>query len=995
LYLQLKLQTCLAAMVLLLSVAAFGQDRIITGTVTASDDKQPMTGVTVVVQGTTKGVSTDIDGKYQVTLSPAENVLVFSFIGFKTFSAEVGDRAVIDVVLQPDVQTLADVAVVGYGTQRKSDLTGSVSSVRGADLTKIPSSSAVQALQGKVSGVQVSSVSGNPGTPPIIRIRGIGTLNDASPIFVVDGVILDDISFLSSSDIESMEVLKDASATSIYGSRGANGVIIVTTKNGKTGNDTATVVNVSAEFSLQHLEKKISLLDGQQFAVLVNEINPGTFNNLSKVANTNWQNEIFRNYVPLHNYHISISGASRNHTYYFGTSFYRQDGIIPNSDYERLSIKFNNTFTIFKNIKVGANITASPDSKNNPADVVATAYRAWPSSVPYNDDGSFAEVLGSGNPLASIAYNNSYQHQMRAVGNFFGELKLLRDFTFKSSFGFDLYYTKDKSFTPAFFVSPAQSNDLSDLSVTLTNYNLWLWENTLNYTKQFGNHHLDLLAGITAQKDKIEHVGGTTQDLIADDPALWYLQAGQVQYTTANNGGEINALASYLFRANYNFKGKYLLTASYRIDGSSKFGVNNRWGSFPSFALGWNIMNEPFMASVSAISNLKLRGSWGVIGNEKIPGDKQHSLVNNDQNAVFGTAENLVQGATYGVSGNPNLKWERTTQTDGGLEVGILNNRLRGEFDYYRKITDGILVDLLTPGDLGNGPYATVAFNAAKVLNSGFELNVSWQDQVGKIKYSIGAIGSTLHNEVLTLGLSPDSNAFIPSGSLGNGQLVTRTVVGQSVGEFYGYQVIGVLQNQNDVESSAIIPGEQPGDLKFADLNGDGTIDDKDRTYIGSYIPTFVYGFNASIGCGNFNLSVDFSGQLGNKIYNGKNAVRPDLYNFESQVADRWHGDGTSNTEPRATAGGINYEPSTYFIQSGSFLRLRSVTLGYTFSPKFTSKLKANQLSVYLRGTNLFTLSKYTGYTPEIGSDNALASGIDGGVYPITSIYSVGMNLSF
>jgi len=980
---------------MLVSIAAFAQDRIVTGNVTAADDKQPMTGVTVVVQGTTKGASTDIDGKYQITLTPAENVLVFSFIGFKTFSAEVGDRTVVDVVLQPDVQTLADVAVIGYGTQRKSDLTGSVSSVRGADLTKIPSSSAEQALQGKVSGLQVSSVSGDPGTPPVLRIRGIGTLNDASPIFVVDGVILDDISFLSSSDIESMEILKDASSTAIYGSRGANGVIIVTTKNGKTGNDTAIVVNVSAEFSLQHLEKKIDLLDGRQFAEVVNEINPGTFNNLDKVANTNWQDEIFRNFAPLQNYHVSISGGSRNHTYYFGTSFFRQDGIIPNSDYERLSIKFNNTISILKNIKIGANITASPDNKNYPADVVATAYRAWPSSVPYNADGSFAEVLGSGNPLASIAYNNNHSNQMRGVGNFFGELKLLRDFTFKSSFGFDVYYKKEKKFTPAFFVSAGQSNSLSDLSVTLTNYSLWLWENTLNYTKQLGNHHFDLLAGVTAQKDKIEHVGGTTQDLIADDPALWYLQTGSVQYTTANNGGEINAIASYLFRANYNFKGKYLLTASYRIDGSSKFGVNNRWGSFPSFALGWNIMNEPFMASVSAINNLKVRGSWGVIGNEKIPGSKQYSLVKNDQNAVFGTAEHVVQGATYGVSGNPNLKWERTTQTDGGLEVGFFNNRLRGEFDYYRKITDGILVDLLTPGNLGNGPYATVAFNAAKVLNSGFELNISWQDQVGKIKYSFGAIGSTLHNEVLALGLSPDSNAFIPSGSLGNGQVVTRTVVGQSVGEFYGYQVIGVLQNQNDIESSAIVPGEQPGDLKFADINGDGIIDANDRTFIGSYIPNFIYGFNANLGYRSFNLSIDFCGVLGNKIYNGKNAVRPDLYNFESQVADHWHGDGTSNTEPRASAGGVNYEPSTYFIQSGAFVRLRSITLSYTFSSKITSKLRANVLNVYLRGTDLFTLSKYTGYTPEIGSDNALASGIDGGVYPITSVYSVGMNLSF
>ncbi len=978
-----------------LPISIQAQTKVVKGIVTSTDDGSTLVGVNVVVKGTFKGTTTDLDGAYTISLEAGEDALVFSYIGYITQTIQVGTQTQINVALVPDTELLPDVVVVGYGIQKKSDLTGSVTSVRGSDLVKIPSSSPEQALQGKVAGVQVSSASGAPGSVPIVRIRGVGTLNNAAPIYVVDGVILEDISFLSSADIESMDILKDASATAIYGSRGANGVIMITTKMGKVSTDASPTISVSSEVSVQHLSKKIDLLSGKEFAQIVNVINPGTYNNIDAVKETDWQDEVFKTLPLLQNHHISLMGASGKYSYYLGLGAFLQDGIVPKSSYKRYSLKLNNTYAVTDNIKLGINITASPESKENEAGVIGMAYRAWPSSVPFLPDGSFAEVGGAGNPLAAIEYNNSTNKRLRVVGNGFAEIKFLKHFLFRSSYGIDLIHSKDKSFTPAYFVNSSQSNALNDLSIKTIDDNNWLLENTLTYNAELGDHQLNLLGGVTAQKNTRQEFSASIQNLIGDDPDLWYLEAGDPNYLIAGNNGDITSIASYLFRTNYTFKSRYLLTASYRIDGSSKFGPENRWGYFPSFALGWNLMNEAFMGEVQNISKLKLRGSWGIIGNEKINWRRQYSLVSNNQNTVFGTAEDLAIGATYGVSGNPAIQWENTTQTDIGLELGLLKDKLSAEFDYYHRITDGILVELQTPGHMGNGPFATVTFNAAEVLNSGLETALSWKDNIGNMKYAIGANFTTIHNEVLKLGATTGVGSFISAGPLGNGQLITRTEVGQPIGAFYGYQVAGVFQNTTELENSPKILGQTVGDLKFADLNNDGIIDDKDRTFIGSYIPDFIYGFNLNLGYKNFDLLLDFNGQAGNEIYNGKNAVRPDLYNFEAQTLDHWNGENSSNTEPRPTAGGYNYEPSDYFIQSGSFFRLRSITLNYNLPQNLLERIKTKDANIYLRGTNVFTLSPYTGYTPEIANSNALASGIDSGIYPITAIYSLGINVSF
>jgi TonB-linked SusC/RagA family outer membrane protein len=973
----------------------WGQSIRVGGRVTAKDDGIALPGVNIIVEGTSKGVTTDGGGNYAIELAENENVLTFSFIGYTTQKIAFSNQTVINVVLESDAETLEEVVVVGYGVQKKSDLTGSIGSMRGSDLTKIPSFSAEQALQGKIAGVQVASPSGAPGAAPVIRIRGVGTLNNSSPIFVVDGVILDDITFLNSGDIESMEVLKDASATAIYGSRGSNGVIIVTTKSGKKGE--GVQVSISSEYSLQRLSKQINTLTGEEFAKVLNVLTPGTFNNTSIVPNTNWQDQIFSDWVPIQNHQASLSGSSGKYSFYFGASYFKQDGIISKSGYDRVSIKINNSYAISKSIKVGNNLTIAPDNRQNAADVVPIAYRAWPTSVPYTTNGAFAEVLGAGNPLAANAYNNSSSQRLRAVGNAYIDVSFLKNFLFKSSFGFDLSYGKTKSYTPAFFVSPTQENLTSDLGVSTDENKTWLWENTVNYNKTFDKHKFNALAGFTLQKTTSEFLSGSVQNLIGTDPSLWYLNAGETLTGTqrVGNGGSISTIASYLFRTNYSYQDKYLVTVSARIDGSSKFGKSNLYGTYPSFALGWNLLNESFMPASRIVSNVKLRASWGVVGNEKINGDSRFSLVANSQNAVFGLVEQVQQGATLGSTAQPNLRWESTTQTDIGLELGFWDDKLTAELDYYSRVTDDILVGLSTPGHVGNGAFVRVITNAASVLNRGVELTLAWNDQIGQVKYKIGGVASTVHNEVLNLGASSGSDSFISAGDLGNGQLVTRTQVGKPIGSYYGYQVIGIFQNQTELDTSPKLSGQEIGDLRYADNNKDGLINADDRTYIGSPIPSFIFGFNSEFSYKSFDLSLDFQGQSGNKIYNGKMAVRPDLYNFEARVKNYWRGEGTSNVEPKPSAGGVNYEQSSYFIEDGSYLRLRNIRIGYNFPASLTKKLGLTNARAYLSGTNVFTLTKYSGFTPEIGGSDGFSSGIDLGIYPITAVYSVGVNVTF
>lgn len=966
---------------------SFSQEIGVSGSVLSSEDKSGIPGVSVLIQGTTSGTTTDIDGNFMLNIPDGATHLIFSSVGFLPQTVAIAGRSVFDIELATDVQQLEEIVVIGYGSVRKSDLTGSVSSIKSNDLMKIPSSSPEQALQGKMAGVRVTSNSGEPGSAPTVRIRGVGTFGNPDPIYVVDGVILDDITFLNSADIESMEVLKDASSTAMYGSRGANGVIMVTTKRGgATGTPT---VNFLTEYNVQQVQKKIDMLDAREFATVLNQIQPGSFNNLALLSDVDWQDEVYRKQAPIYNAQVSVGGANEKSKYYVGVGYFKQEGIIPKSNYEKTTLKINNDYFINDNVKLGHNIGITLFDQQNTSNVVASALRAYPTDVPFGGGDGFAEVRGNGNPLAAIEFTNSFRSGERLVGNFYGEVQFLKNFTFRSSFGVDYENTNSQNFTPIFFVSPQQNNDETRLNKSRFTKENWLWENTLNYHLDLSNHSIDVIAGYTSQEDNSETLGGSSANLLRDD--ILYLSNDQTDLLISNTAN-LKSLVSYLFRVNYVAFDRYLLTATFRRDGSSIFGSENRWSNFPSFALGWRLSDEPFFDPSGVLSNLKLRGSWGIVGNDKVLAGDRFTLIQNEVGAVFGTDETLYPGSTYGTTGNPRIKWEEARQTDIGLEFGLWENKLTMELDYYRKVTEDILITLALPGHFGNGSFATTRFNAADVLNRGFEFSGSWKDQVGDFQYEIRAVGSTVYNEVIKMGDGFDDNPQ-PMGNLGNGQNVKRVALGQPIGYFFGYKVAGIFQNEDELAEHPRISSQGVGDFIYEDINNDNQIDANDRTFIGSPIPDFIYGFSLNGSYKNISLSLDFQGESGREIYNGKNAVRAGQYNYESTVLNAWNGENSSSTEPRVTSGGVNYSQSDWFVQNGSFLRLRSATIGYSVPQQFLPKFKRQSFQLYIRGTNLFTLTDYTGYTPEIGGDINM-NGIDTGIYPVTSVYTAGLNLT-
>ena len=972
---------------------AFMQTRTVNGQVISADENETLVGVNVIEKGTGNGTVTDIDGNYSLEVNEGAT-LVFSYVGYERKEVPVGDQSVIDVVLEQDVNQLDELVVIGYGVQRKSDLTGSVSSIRGEDLVKVPSSNPLQALQGKVTGAQVANTSGEPGSNPTVRIRGVGTLNNADPIYVVDGVILDDISFLNTNDIFSIELLKDASATAIYGSRGANGVFIITTKEG--GKNIEPQISLKAEYSIQRLQNKIDLLEGREFARVVNEINPGTFNNLDAVSSVDWQDQVFEQNQPLQSYDLSVSGGGEELSYYLGGGFFNQKGIVPKSDFNRYTMKLNTSYQPKEWFNLSANITAAFVEDQNAPNVVFAAYGAWPTDTPFDEEGSFAEVRGTSNPLATIEYTNSRTQTYRLISNTFAEFYFLDGFRLKTSYQADLEFGKGRSFTPEFFVSALQQNQQANLNNQYIQDNLWIWENTLNYDKEIENHRMNFMAGITFQESNREVPSFSARNFIRENEDFWYLNATLNDSVDVNLGsGDLfeTSLLSYIFRANYTFQNTYLFTGTLRIDGSSKFQEDNRFGYFPSLALGWNISNEPFFPEFGILNFLKLRGSWGIIGNEKIAWEDRFFLISNNAPAVFGFNENLVPGSTFGTPGNPDLLWEETIQTNIGLEFQMFDGQLAGDVDLYHKKTKDILVNLTPPGFLGYGSFAQVRYNAADVLNQGVEFNLSYDNDLGPFNYRVSVLGTTVDNEVLTLGATIPTDSVIREGSI-LGNRVSLTTPGKEIASFTGYDIIGLFENEAQVDELPSLPGQGPGDFIYRDVNNDGNITQEDNIILGSPIPDFIYGFGLQLSYEQFTLSLDIQGQLGNEIYNGKNEARFTLLNFEERVKNRWTEPGSSDFEPRVSSLAGNYPPSEYYVEDGSYLRLRTATLTYSLPETVNSAIGFRSASIYLRGTNILTFTDYSGYSPEIGG-RPLAAGIDMGVYPITSVYSLGLNLSF
>lgn len=966
----------------------------------------PVPGVTVTIPGSGIGAATDAEGKYNLSV-PEESTLVFSFIGFVTKSVVVGNQTVINVILVEEMSSLEEVIVVGYGTQRKSDITGSVGVVSSKEFENEPILQVGQALQGKVAGLQVSQNSGAPGSGLLVRVRGTGTVNNAEPLYVVDGNPNANPLDLVPDQIESIQVLKSASAAAIYGAQGANGVILITTKQGKAGK---SQLDINFSQGWQQIQRQLPMTNATQYATLYNEglVNAGDAplypNPQALGEGTNWQNEVFQ-VAPMTDLSVSASGGSTSSKYFFSAGYVNQEGIVKGSSFDRVNIRINSSHDITPAIRVGQNLSASLSqykqiSEHNFGSVLGNTLTANPEVPVKMPDGGWGyseQSLNSTNPLATIHYTNNDTRRPVINGNVFADITLAKDLIFRSQFNVNIGYSENTIFNPQYRISSRIFNEVANLEQTTSRFREHSWANTLTYQKVIGNHSFDLLAGITTQESYTEFISAYAAGLpenATDNPNLRFLNLSTQANRVQGDAGAW-AILSYLGRLNYNYNNKYFSTVNFRVDGSSRFGVNNPYGSFPSFSLGWKISEEGFLRDLGWINNLMLRGGWGALGNQNsLPNYAFANLVTPNINYTFGNPQRVIRGqAPIGI-GNPNLKWESTKETNVGFDFLGFDGKLSFAFDYYHKNTSDMLLRVPVPGYGGvqNPPFV----NGGDVTNKGFEIMIGYEDtRPSGITYNISANLAQNRNEVTSLSNAGSAiNQFISFVGL-----VNVTQVGSPIASFWGWQTDGIFQTQEEVDSHAFqSSGTAPGDFKFKDLNGDGVINAQDQTIIGNPWPKYTFGLNSAFSYKRFDLRVQLQGVYGNDIFMGLK-FRTEGYNFfnytQNVWENRWTGPGTSNSMPRANTDdpNNNMRSSEYYIEDGSYIRIRNIQLAYRFPSDFW---KLRNISVFGSIQNALTFTKYPGLDPEMGTNranNPLYIGIDETNYPVPRIYTLGFKI--
>ena len=987
-------------LMLILSSNLYAQnDKNVTGKVT--DNKgESIPGASVKIKNTTTGIATDIEGKFSLNV-PNDAILIVTSVGYDDQEVNINGRSEVTIVMKTNTKELQEVVVVGYGTQRKVDITGATASVKGEELVKQPVLTATQAIQGKVAGVQIIN-SGQPGSSPVIRIRGTSTaLAGTATLFVVDGVLTDDITNINTADIVNLDVLKDASSTAIYGSRGANGVIIITTKRGVIGD---LKVNYTMNAGMRSAANLVKMANADEYA---NYVSAASGNIIAAGAiSTDWYGQILRNSWQQ-NHNLSLSGGSEKSTYFLSAGYLTDEGIVIGNKYNRYTVRANNDFKLTNKIKVGiiSSYTTSTNQNVNLGGAYNDSYRAAPiiQSLVNGRYGNTSVYQNVGNPILDIQNGDDKTLDNRLIGTFYAEYKPVEWLTFRSGMGADWVNQNQRVYGKQFnndtttFITPGgnQRNPNS----TLSNYSAkifhWTWDNTVTFSKTFDKHSLTILAGTTAEQYTTSYFRAFRKDVPAD-PNLWYIGTGNANTSTNDGGGDKWARNSYIGRLNYNYNDKYLLTATIRADGSSRFPARNRWGYFPSFGAGWIISNENFMQSQSVFETLKLRASWGRVGNDRIPSDAYTVTVTPNLAYPYsgGTA---TPGSAITEIKDPNLKWETTTETDFGIEFSALKGKLTGELGYYNKIARDLLINVKVPSVTGDAD-GQVLTNAASIQNVGFEGTLRWRGKINEaISYYVG--GNITMNDNQVIGLN-GGQPILDGGIGANQQYTTRTDNGQPVGSFYVLKVLGVFQNDGEIggyksaSGQVIQPFANAGDFRYQDTNGDGKIDDNDRVFVGSYQPKAYYGINMGISYKGLDVSLDVIGNTGNQVYNGKKAFRQGIQdNIESALAyTRWTPSNGSQTEPAANGG--NLPASTYFVESGSFIRLNNVTIGYTLPKLLLEKLKINNIRIFVTAQNAFTYKKYTGFTPELPG-NPTSSGIELNAYPTTKTFAVGLNVGF
>ena len=999
------------------------QEKSINGIV-LDNNGMPIIGANVLIKGSTTGTITDMDGNFSLDNVSETAVLVVSYIGFHSQEFPASKASPIKIILKEDQQTLDEVIVVGYGTMKKSDVTGAISSVSEEKLSRQPVANVSSALQGLATGVSVTSNSGAPGTAATIRIRGVGTVNDAEPLFVVDGMPVTDINYLSTSDIQSMEVLKDASASAIYGSRGANGVILITTKKGTTGK---TTVTLDAYWGASKILNNIDLMSGSEWYDYQSDLNgvrgnPIDLGLVDRNVSTNWMDEITQTAF-MQNYNVGISGGrADDYKFNLGVNYISQEGTIKGTEYDRFNVRQSSEKTVVKDhLVVGTNLSIAKSNAKTISEftsaglydadygVVSNAIRLDPVTPAVKEDGSYgySPYIDYYNPLASIMYADNKTEKLAVIGNMYGEWQIIKGLKFKSSFGAEIRRSESKSFTPVYQVSNSQKNLESSLSKTHINGNYYTFENTLSYDKTFAEKHsISAIVGYTNEWGRRESLGVGAKDLIGESENLHYIDATlDKTKTTGSNSATEYALMSYLGRVHYDYADKYLVTATFRRDGSSKFSSKNRWGNFPSLALGWRVDSEEFFKRMNAdwISSLKLRAGWGRIGNQNITNYVDRSLLalNSQYGALFGPngKETLYQGIAVRRLGNPDIKWETTESFNVGLDASFFNSKLIFSFEYYYKTTKDML--LAAPMPIYMGYYDKTFTNIGEANNRGIELNLEWRDQLESgFEYNVGFNMSTIRNRMTKL----NGGTPISDGSFRNGSMyITYTNEGLPIGAFWGYNTNGLIQTQEQldaVKKADYQPNAEMGDILFVDNNGDGKLDDKDKCMIGNPIPDVIYGFNVAMAWKGFDLSLQFGGTIGNEIFNAMRLYTyfpNDVTNKDRALLDYWTPNNKDTNIPRLTDNDPNDNDrfSDRYVESGSYLRLRNAQIGYTLPKSIASKMKMQNIRFYISGQNLFTISNYSGLDVEVGQSTSLSRGVDYGIYPQSMTFTGGFNITF
>lgn len=1004
----MKLKIATVVSLLLFSFVFFAQQqKTVTGTVTEGATGDPAIGVTVLVKGSTIGTVTDIDGNYTLSNVPQDATIVFSYIGMLTIEEPLNGRSVVSVIMAEDVQALDEVVVIGYGSARKRDLTGSIVSLNANEIANRPTTNLISSVQGKVAGVQIVNT-GRAGQDPEVRIRGTNSINGYSPLYVVDGLFSDNINYLNPSDIESMEILKDPSSLAIFGVRGANGVIIVNTKRAKRGQ---TVVNVNSSVGFKEVTQKMPMTNAAQFRELYDEqrMNQGlgSFDYSNWSADTDWQDEIFQRGF-LTNNNVSITGSGEKNRFYLGIGYTSEEGNIKNEKYARLTLNLSSEYSITDALRFGYQVNASR-TKPTDAKGVNGAIRAAPISPIYNEEGDLLHTLPDfqraqvWNPLIDVITraNHNIATNNRAAGNIYGEVDFLDHFSFKTTFSLDYAIEENRSLSPIITVYNPDIQGAENLSTSesisqsKSTRTVAQGDYILNYDNTFGDHNLTVTTGLTTNFTEYSSLGGSRsqniEDIIfsipGDNSDKWWISSIPTK-SSANSSSQYKRFTmSYLLRGLYNYQNRYLFNASYRRDGASVFrSVGNTWDNFYSFGAGWVASEETFMKEQTLIDYLKLKGSWGVLGSQNTGGYNYptYPRLESSGSAVFG--DNIITG--YSIQYLPqNLSWEKTYAWEAGFELNMFDNRLRLEPVYYNKVTKDIIVMLA-----GFSGAKNALENLGEIQNSGVEVSASWTDKIGSdgFNYTLSANLTTMDNKVLSLGRGPEDAIFAAGG-------ISRSLEGYPVGHLFGYKVAGVYQNREDVKSyyPNSVGSVAPGDLKFSDVNGDGLITQDDRTMIGNPTPDFTYGFSINLDYMNFDLGVDMMGVYGNEIYRTWDDPTYAQLNYLTNRMERWNGEGTSNWEPILNPSrSINLINSNYFVEDGSFFRIRNVQLGYTFESDFLQRIYLKSLRMFANIQNLKTWTRNTGYTPEIGG-SALAFGIDGGTYPMPMVYTFGVNLTF